>query len=136
MFREYRGNTNAFPGETNPGREADGSPNKKSKKPIIRTLEPRMVFDAAAAVAVEHAAPAAAHHEPTGDAGPHPTVAAPAWSHLAEALKAAPVTPIDKSAVMEGLAPIKPVAAHAAIGDHKGRWRCKGYGRSTQDLRA
>ncbi|SFJ17310.1 CshA-type fibril repeat-containing protein [Phyllobacterium sp. CL33Tsu] len=111
MFRE-RG-VNTFPGNGDLGGENADRPRKATKTPMLRTLEPRMVFDAAADVATQHAL-APAHPEPAVDAG-HPSIVEPAWNHLAEALKAAPVTPVDKSADANGPAPITPVAAHPAV---------------------
>jgi hypothetical protein len=54
-----------------------------------------MVFDAAADATAHQASSSA--HDPAGGTG-HASIAEPALAHLAEALKAAPVTPIDKSA--------------------------------------
>ena len=107
MFGKYRGNTTATAGEADAGREAAPSPSK-SRRPMLRTLEPRMVFDAAAAATAEHVVAAPPPHPPAGEAA-HPPVSDLAWTHLAENLKPAP-PPIDKSAVTEGPAAIKPIA--------------------------
>ncbi|MGX1739932.1 Ig-like domain-containing protein, partial [Bosea sp. NPDC055353] len=122
MFREHRGSSNVFPQGSQVGGEAADIPGKKSKKPVFRTLEPRMVFDAAAAVAAEQAAQAPARHEPVADTGQHTELAAPAWNHLEAALKAAPVTPVDKPTPTGGpaLAPVEPVAADKAVGGTNG----------------
>ncbi|MFP3542070.1 Ig-like domain-containing protein [Rhizobium sp. SIMBA_035] len=119
MFREQSGKTSGFPVEGGISREALGRPHIRSKKPLIRTLEPRMVFDAAAVVAVEHAAQAPAHHEPIGDAG-HSPVVEPSCGHLAEALKAAPVTALAKPPAMDVPAPVMPAHVDAPVEGSKG----------------
>ena len=105
MFREHRGNSNVLPEGNQDGSGTADMTEKKSRKPVFRTLEPRMVFDAAAAVAAEQAAQAPAHHEPVADTGEHTELAAPAWNHLEAALKAAPVTPVDKPTPTGGPTP-------------------------------
>jgi len=110
MFREYRGNTTAFPVDGSLAGEAADRPDAKSKKPLIRTLEPRMVFDAAAAATV-HQGAAPQHHEPTGDGAQSPA------AHVAEAPKAIPVAPVENPAIDDGGKPAEPLPAHATVTD-------------------
>jgi CshA-type fibril repeat protein/VCBS repeat-containing protein len=116
MTNRFGCNVGVLPSQGDLGGDAGGYVEDKPKKPMFRTLEPRMVFDAAADVTAQQAL-APVHPEPFGEAG-HPSAAEPAWSHLAEALKAAPVTPVDKPTDAESPAAIKPVV-DTAIGDAK-----------------
>lgn len=98
------------------GDEKVSAGNNRSRQPMIRALEPRMVFDAAAAVVAEHVVQAPAHHAPAGDAA-HSGAATPAWSHLNEALRATPVTPMDKPTGTEAVTPTRSVSEAEAV-DH------------------
>ena len=118
MFSEHRGNTNVFSGEETPPRGAADYKTKKSRTPVLRTLEPRMVFDAAAVATAEHAPTPAQHPEPATDSG-HVSAGKPMLSHLAEALKAVPVTPVDKSTEIAAPAP-EPAPTNTTVGDPKG----------------
>ncbi len=97
MFREYRGNTSVCPGSG-----PDEGMEKKRKRPVIRTLEPRMVFDAAAAVAV-HQAPPVAHPESAHEAPHHPVE--PAGSQVPAAQETAPTAKIETPPPLQAAPP-------------------------------
>jgi len=107
MFRDHRGSTNVIPG--------DDRPEKKHKRPLIRTLEPRMVFDAAAAVAV-HQGPPVATPEPAHESPNHSIE--PTSRHVTAA-EIVPGLKVETSLPLEADPPVA-AAGHQAILNHNG----------------
>ncbi|MFB8344880.1 Ig-like domain-containing protein, partial [Brucella cytisi] len=91
MFKER--NMDGSAGADGPRNEAPALDRKKVK-PLFRTLEPRMVFDAAAGVALQQM-PAPASHDPAGDLAHHST-GQPIPNHVADAGKVSPIASIEK----------------------------------------